>query len=68
MQQRLAIARAFAYPAEILLMDEPYKSLDLEIKGLIHQRGIKLTLKVRLDAHKCRSNSEELDLHFAYRL
>ncbi len=32
MKQRAAIARAFAYPAEILLMDEPFKSLDLDLK------------------------------------
>lgn len=32
MKQRAAIARAFAYPAEILLMDEPFKGLDLQMK------------------------------------
>ncbi len=32
MKQRVAIARAFVYPSDILLMDEPFKSLDLELK------------------------------------
>lgn len=32
MQQRVSIARAFLYPSEILLLDEPFKSLDIEIK------------------------------------
>lgn len=37
MKQRAAIARAFAYSSDILLMDEPFKSLDFELKmNLIH--------------------------------
>lgn len=32
MEQRGAIARAFADPAELLLMDEPFKGLDLKMK------------------------------------
>lgn len=32
MKQRAAIARAFAYPSDILLMDEPFKSLDFKLK------------------------------------
>ncbi|MDD5660223.1 MAG: ABC transporter ATP-binding protein [Actinomycetota bacterium] len=32
MLQRVSIARAFAYPSEILIMDEPFKQLDLKIK------------------------------------
>ncbi|MBV1759019.1 MAG: ABC transporter ATP-binding protein [Dethiosulfatibacter sp.] len=32
MKQRLSIARAFAYPSDILLMDEPFNSLDTSLK------------------------------------
>lgn len=32
MKQRVAIARAFAYPSKILLMDEPFKTLDMQLK------------------------------------
>lgn len=32
MRRRVAIGRAFAYPCEILLMDEPFKGLDPELK------------------------------------
>lgn len=31
-RQRVAIARAFLYPHDILLMDEPFSSLDLKLK------------------------------------
>lgn len=32
MRQRVSIARAFAYPSEVLIMDEPFKSLDINTK------------------------------------
>lgn len=32
MQQRASMARAFLYPSDILLMDEPYRGLDLPLK------------------------------------
>jgi NitT/TauT family transport system ATP-binding protein len=32
MKQRVAIARAFAYPGKLLLMDEPFKGLDLALR------------------------------------
>jgi len=35
MRQRLALIRAFAYPSDILLMDEPFKALDIMLKDNI---------------------------------
>lgn len=32
MRQRVSIARAFCYPSSLLLMDEPFSSLDYELK------------------------------------
>ncbi|MDX9811060.1 MAG: ABC transporter ATP-binding protein [Bacteroidales bacterium] len=32
MRQRVSIARAFAFPSEIILMDEPLKGLDVKLK------------------------------------
>lgn len=35
MKRRVALARAFAYPCDVLLMDEPFKGLDLSLKETI---------------------------------
>ena len=35
MRQRLALIRAFLYPSDILLMDEPFKTLDIAMKDSI---------------------------------
>ena len=42
MCQRVSIARAFAFPSEIMLMDEPFSSLDLALKKNIMERFLSL--------------------------
>ncbi len=42
MKQRLSIARAFAYPSEILLMDEPFNSLDINLRNILFEVFIRL--------------------------
>jgi len=42
MRQRLALIRAFAYPSEVLLMDEPFKALDITLKDSIIKSFLRL--------------------------
>jgi len=42
MEQRVSIARAFAFPSDILIMDEPFKSLDYKLKKLLIKAFIDL--------------------------
>ena len=35
MRQRISILRAFAYPSDLLLMDEPFKSLDMNNRQIV---------------------------------
>jgi len=42
MKQRAAIARAFVYPSDILVMDEPFKGLDIKTKKHIMKKFLEL--------------------------
>ncbi|MBI4855509.1 MAG: ABC transporter ATP-binding protein [Acetobacterium woodii] len=42
MRQRVAIARAFLYPSELLLMDEPFSSLDYSLKNRLIEDFLKI--------------------------
>ena len=42
MAQRLSVARGFVYPADIMLLDEPFKGLDISLKKRIIQLFIEL--------------------------
>lgn len=35
MRQRISILRSFAYPSDVMLMDEPFKSLDVNNKQIV---------------------------------
>lgn len=59
MKQRAAIARAFAYPGDILLMDEPFKGLDEELKTGLVQSFISLWQKDKRTAIMVTHDREE---------
>ena len=41
MKQRVAIARAFVYPSDVLIMDEPFKGLDIRTKRIAMESFLK---------------------------
>lgn len=45
MRQRTALARAFAYPADLLLMDEPFQSVDLKTRVELMDTFLELQAK-----------------------
>ncbi|MDR1940531.1 MAG: ABC transporter ATP-binding protein [Clostridiales bacterium] len=45
MRQRLSLIRAFAFPSNVLLMDEPFKGLDLQLKNSITEAFLRLWRK-----------------------
>ena len=47
MKQRVAIARAFCYPSDIILMDEPLKTLDPRLKWTLMKTFLKIWSKDR---------------------
>ncbi|NCB02379.1 MAG: ABC transporter ATP-binding protein [Spirochaetia bacterium] len=59
MRQRVSIARAFAFPSRVMLLDEPFQSLDAElrwslVKSFTHlfSRDEKTTIFVTHDIHE----------------
>ena len=42
MKQRVSLARAFSFPSEIILMDEPFKGLDYKLKQSLQKSFLEL--------------------------
>ncbi len=55
MKRRVALARTFCYPAELLLMDEPFKGFDEQLNdemiALFHRLSVETGKKVVLVTH-----------------
>ncbi|MBC3797209.1 ABC transporter ATP-binding protein [Acetobacterium tundrae] len=60
MRQRVAIARAFLYPSELLLMDEPFSSLDLTLKNKLMGDFLKIWEQDKRTVIFVSHNQEEI--------
>ena len=67
MRQRAAIARAFSYPSEVLLMDEPFSSLDQALKiklieafEMLFKRDPKTVLWISHDIRELKALCDEI--------
>ena len=57
--QRVAVARAFLYPADLILLDEPFSSLDLALKLKISALFLKLWEREKRTAVFVTHNADE---------
>ena len=70
MAQRVSLARAFAYPSHILILDEPFKGLDNKLKGEMSSLFLKMwNLSQRTVIFITHDVEEAVDLsHIIYTL
>jgi NitT/TauT family transport system ATP-binding protein len=69
MRQRVAVARAFAYPASLMLLDEPFQALDLrrklsvmEVFGELWRREGRTTVLVTHDIQEALILGDEIQV------
>jgi len=59
MAQRVSMARAFAYPSDLLLMDEPFKGLDLSLRTRLYDVFLTLWRERKLTTVLVTHDQEE---------
>ncbi|WP_341472491.1 ABC transporter ATP-binding protein [Haloimpatiens lingqiaonensis] len=70
MKRRVALARAFAYESDILLMDEPFKGLDNDLKKQIMDEFLQIWNENKKTVILVTHNIEEAEVlgHYIYKM